>query len=92
MMWINVCLIQAWQFLQQFRLIVWHKSGKKHILFDTLRCLVSANTNLLFQDLVFFKLGVFFTYNAMLLALNKDLVQCIVKGYESDPWWIKMLS
>ena len=45
-MQMNVCLIRALQFLWQFRLFVWHKLKKKHILTDALSRLASANINL----------------------------------------------
>lgn len=84
-MQMNVCSIRVSQFLRQFHLVVWHKPGKKHILPDALSRLASANTNLPSQDLVYFELDAFFTYNAMLVAMNEDLAQRIAKGYESNP-------
>lgn len=88
----NVCSIRASQFLRQFHLVIWHKPRKEHILPDALNRLASANTNLPSQDPVYSELDTLFIYNAMLVAMNKDLAQRIVKGYESDPWWVKVLS
>ena len=85
-MQINVCLVRASQFLQQFRLIIWYKPGKEHILPDALSHLVSANTNLSSQDPAYSELDALFIYNATLIAMNKDLAQRIVESYESDPW------
>ena len=82
----NVCLVRASQFLRQFRLVVRHKPGKEHILPDALSRLASANTNLPSQDPSYSKLDAFFAYNTTLVAMNEDLAQRIVKGYESNPW------
>lgn len=81
----NIRLVRASQFLQQFRLVVQHKPGKEHILPDALSRLASVNTNLPSQDLVYSELDAFFVYNATLVTINKDLAQHIVKGYKSDP-------
>lgn len=60
------------------------KPGKEHILPNALSHLASANTNLPFQDPAYFELNAFFAYNTMLIAINKDLAQRIVKDYEND--------
>lgn len=88
----NVRLVRASQFLRQFRLVVWHKPEKEHILPDALSHLASANTNLPSQDLAYSELDVLFTYNTTLVAMIEDLAQRIVKSYESDLWWIKISS
>ena len=72
-MQMNVCLVRASQFLQQFRLIVWHKPEKEHILLDALSRLASAITNLPSQDPAYSKLDALFAYNTTLVAMNKDL-------------------
>ena len=87
----NVCLVRASQFLRQFRLVVRHKPGKKHILLDALSRLASANTNLPSQDPAYSELDAFFVYNATLVAMNEDLARRIIESYESDPWWVKIL-
>ena len=81
----NICLVRASQFLQQFRLVVQHKPRKEHILPDALSRLASANTNLPSQNPTYSKLDALFVYNAMLVAMNEDLAQCIVEGYKSNP-------
>ena len=91
-MQINVRLVRTSQFLRQFRLIVRHKPGKKHILPDALSRLASANTNLPSQDITYSELDALFAYNATLVAMNEDLAQHIVESYESDPWWVKILG
>lgn len=88
----NICLVRASQFFRQFCLVIWHKTRKEHILSDALICLVSANTNLSFQDPPYSKLDALFAYNTMLVAMNKNLAQRIVKSYENNPWWVKILS
>ena len=47
---INIRLIRASQFLRQFRLEVRHKSGKEHIVPDTLSRLTSARPSTLSSD------------------------------------------
>lgn len=86
----NVRLVRASQFLRQFPLVIWHKPGKEYILPDALSRLASANTNLPSHDPAYSELDALFAYNTMLVAMNEDLAQRIVKGYESDPWWSKI--
>lgn len=69
----NNCLVRAWQFFHQFRLVIWHKPKKKYILSDALSRLTSANTNLTSQDLAYPKLDFLFIYNTTLVAINMNL-------------------
>ena len=75
----NVRLVRASQFLQQFRLVVRHKPGKEHIIPDMLSRLASANRA--GHDKVYSKLDALFTYHATLVEISPDLIQHILDGY-----------
>ena len=51
-----------------------------------------ANTNLPSKNPAYSELNALFAYNITLVAMNKDLAQRIVKGYESNLWWIQISS
>lgn len=84
-------LVRALQFLRQFRLVVRHKPGKEHIVPDALSRLASANINPPSSDPDYEELDALFTYNTTLIRINLELLQKIVKGYEADSWWSKLL-
>ena len=81
---INVCLVRAFQFLRQFRLVVRHKPGKEHIIPDLLSRLASANNT--FQDDEYLELDSLFAYHITLVEINPDLVKRILDGYAVDSW------
>lgn len=87
----NVHLVRTSQFLCQFCLVVRHKPGKEHIVPDALSRLASANINRPSSDPNYEELDALFTYNATLIKINPQLLQRIVKGYEADSWWSKLL-
>lgn len=58
----NICLVKASQFLQQFRLVVRHKPGKEYIIPDILSRLTSANITR--HKEIYFKLDALFTNHA----------------------------
>lgn len=87
----NVRLVRASQFFCQFRLVVRHKPGKEHIVPDALSRLASANINSPSSDPDYKELDALFTYNTTLIKINPELLQKIVKGYEADSWWSKLL-
>ncbi len=64
---LNLRLVRASQFLQQFKLDIRHKPGKEHIIPDALSRLTSANTG--HADLHHSELDALFTYNTTLVAL-----------------------
>lgn len=85
---INICLVKASKFLQQFWLVVHHKLGREYIIPDTLSKLGSANHIGYSND--YFKLNALFTYHAMLVKINPVLIQYILDDYLSNNWWAKV--
>ena len=84
----NAQLVRASQFLRQFRLIVWHKPGKEHIIPDALSKLASANNS--GHDPKYSELDALFVYHTTLVQINPDLVKRILNGYTFDKWWSKV--
>ena len=82
---LNMRIVQASQFLQQFRLDVRHKLGKKHIVPDTLSRLASANSPP--RNIRHSELDQLFFYNTTLAEIHSTLVSRILTGYDADPWW-----
>ncbi len=80
----NVCLVRASQFLQQFRLVVRHKPGKEHIIPDALSRLASANRA--GHNKVYSELDALFTYHTTLVEISPDLIKRILDGYLADDW------
>ncbi len=85
---LNLKLVRASQFLQQFKLDVWYKPGKEHIILDVLSQLVSANTR--HPDPLHSELDILFTYNTTLVEIHPALVSQILAGYKEDPWWARL--
>lgn len=81
---LNLRLVQAFQFLQQFKLDVWHKPGKEHIIPDALSLLASATTR--HPDPLHSELDALFTYNTMLVKMYPALVSRILVSYKENPW------
>lgn len=82
---LNLRLVRALQFLQQFKLDVRHKPGKEHIIPDVLSRLASTNvgqTNPSYSEL-----DVLFVYNTTLVEIYPDLLSKILAGYNADAWW-----
>lgn len=85
---LNLKLVQASQFLQQFRLDVRHKPGKEYIIFDTLSYLTNATPTLI--DLHYSKLDTLYIYNNILIEIYLYLVSQILARYNSDLWWAQL--
>ncbi len=85
---LNLRLVRASQFLQQFKLDVRHKPGKEHIIPDALSRLASTNT--CHPDPQHLELDAYFTYNATLVEIHPVLVSRILAGYGVDPWWARL--
>ena len=79
---LNLRLVRASQFLQQFKLNVRHKSGKEHIIPDALSRL--ANSNIGTADLSYLELDALYVYNTTLIEIHPNLVSRILVGYDSD--------
>lgn len=81
---LNLRLVRAFQFLQQFKLEVRHKPGKEHIIPDALSRLASSNRG--HADPQYSELNALFTYSTTLVELHPTLISRILAGYEADPW------
>lgn len=85
---LNLRLVQASQFLQQFKLEVRHKPGKEHIIPNALNRLASAApspTNSQCSEL-----DALYVYNITLIYIQPHLVSRILAGYDSNPWWVRL--
>ena len=84
----NLRLVRASQFLQRFRLDIWHKPGKEHIIPNSLSRL--ASTNVGYANASHSELDALFTYNATLIKIHPDLISRILVGYEDDEYWARL--
>lgn len=85
---LNLRLVRASQFLQQFKLDVWHKPGKEDIIPDAVSLLASTNvgcTNPFYSEL-----DALFTYNTTLVEIHPTLISTILAGYEADKYWARV--
>lgn len=80
---LNLQLVKAFQFLQQFKLDVCYKPDKKHIILDTLSRLASSNISI--ADFFYLELDTLYVYNTTLIKIHPNLVFQILAGYNSDP-------
>lgn len=85
---LNLRLVRASQFLQQFKLDVRHKPGKEHIVPDALSRFASANSPP--TDARYSELDGLFLYNTTLVEIHPILVSQILAGYDADPWWARL--
>ena len=85
---LNLRLIRASQFLQQFKLDIRHTPGKEHIIPDALSHLASANSPP--TDARHSELDVLFIYNITLIKIHPTLVSRILASYDTDPWWAQL--
>lgn len=85
---LNLRLVQASQFLQQFKLDIWHKPGREHIIPNVLSRLANANTR--YPNLLYSELDILFTYNTTLIKIYPALVSQILAGYKEDLWWVRL--
>lgn len=80
----NICLVKAFQFLQQFYIMVNHKPEKEYIVPNTLNRL--SNTNRARHDNLYSELDALFTYHATLMEISPNLIKRIFDGYLADNW------
>lgn len=81
---LNLRLVRASEFLQQFKLDVKHKPGKEHIIPDALSRLANATPTP--TDPHYSELDALYIYNTTLIEIYPHLVSRILAGYNSDPW------
>ena len=90
---LNLRLIRASQYLQRFELDVRHKPGKRNIIPDALSRLASTNlggnTHPNHAELDVLHA---YAYTTTLVEMSEDFKARIIKGYHSDPPWIKVLA
>lgn len=65
--------------------------GKEYIVPNALTCLTNTNSHLLFNK-NYSKLDTLFNYNTMLIEIYLKLIKKIVKRYQQDNWWTKILE
>lgn len=82
---LNLRLVRASQFFQQFKLDVHHKPGKEHIIPNALSRFTSAN--ICPANPFYSELDAFFVYNTTLIEIHPTLVSRILAGYNVDAWW-----
>ena len=82
---LNLWLLRASQFLQQFRLDFRYKPGKEHIIPDALSRL--TNTNIGCTNPFYSELDILFTYNTTLVKIHPILISRILASYEYDEYW-----
>ena len=86
----NLWLVHASEFLQQFRLDIHHKTGKMNIIPDALSCLASQSycSSASVGDLSLNALmAEALTYAASLVEMSDTFRQCLIKAYQADPRW-----
>ena len=91
---LNLRLVRASQYLQQFDLDVRHKPGKLNVILDALSCLASSNKSSLpkhHSELDALHANAY-AYTTILVEMNEDFKERIANGYQSDPSWIKILA
>lgn len=78
----NIWLVKASQFLQQFCLIIWYKSRIEHIIPDALSRPASIrNAD---HNLEYSKLNTLFFYYTILVEINLHLIEQILDNYTTD--------
>lgn len=85
---LNLQLVRASQFLQQFKLDVRYKPGKKYIILDALSQL--ANANIGQADPFYLELNALFIYNTTLVKICPELISSILAGYKANNYWLRL--
>ena len=86
----NIRLIKASQFLNQFNLNIRYKSRKNHIVSNALSRLASANIELLSKE--HFELNVLYTYNTTLIEMFEKFRKKIIENYNKNSIWKRILA
>ena len=87
---LNLRLIRASQYLQRFDLDVRHKPGKKNVVPDALSRLASTNQYAMPPGHA--ELDALYAYTTTLVEMDSTFKARIVKGYQEDPAWTKVLA
>ncbi|KAJ9405571.1 hypothetical protein DTO045G8_6601 [Paecilomyces variotii] len=98
---LNLRLVRASQYIQQFRIKLRHKAGKRNVVADALSRLPSPNSA---PDEAELDREVFFgsayagdateqpLYSTTLLELSEDFKQQLLQGYQADPHWSRVIA
>ena len=86
----NIRLIRASQFLNQFNLNIKYKSKKDHIISNALSRLASVNIELLSKK--HSELNILYTYNTTLIEMFEKFRKKIIEDYEKNPIWKRILT
>lgn len=79
---LNLRLVKASQFLQQFKFNVHYKPGKEYIISDALSWLVSSNISS--AQFSYFELDALFLYNTIFVEIHPALLSRIIARYNVD--------
>lgn len=82
---LNLKFVQVSEFLYQFKLNIYHKSGKDQIISDALSYF--ANAKILYADLYLFEFDALFAFNNILVNIHLTLVSRILANYKAKAWW-----
>lgn len=85
---LNLQLVRASQFLQQFKLDVCHKLGKEYIILDTLSHLASINVGPAKSS--YSELDTLFTYITTIVKIHSTFVSGNLAGYKVNPYWSRL--
>lgn len=81
---LNLRFVKASQFLQQFKLDVWHKPNKEYIISDSLNHLTSINVG--YTNLFYSELDALFIYNITFVKIYPSLISRILAGYKDNKY------
>lgn len=76
---LNLSLVRASRFLQQFKLNICYKVEKNHIILNIPSCLTCTTVSL--ANLSYLKLNILCTYNATLVKIYPTLILQILAKY-----------
>ena len=89
---LNLRLVRASQYLQRFDLDVRHKPGKSNVIPDALSRLPSTNQQATAMPPEHAELDALYSYTTTLVEMSDDFKARVVKGYQKDPAWTKVLA
>lgn len=82
---VNVCLIQTFQYLCQFKFNMRYKFGKLNIIPNVLSSLSNINSSCSIDDTSDYnKLDVLNEYHTILVEISKTFAEKILEGYNND--------
>ena len=88
---LNLQLVRASDYLQQFNLDIQHKSGKQHIVLDTLSRLASVNEGSLSHEGELDALHGY-AYTTSLVEMSLEFKNSLIQEYAEDSAWKQILD